>query len=394
MRIERYPRWLLVLPAALALAIVFVCLLLQQHDARALDGNGPDPGIVIAILLASLMGIVLAVTTLYALFGPPTKRPRTLRRLHVAAYHALLWLAVGGVPAVSYFEASHDPYRTSHTPAGKAEAAVAAGDLADVEKAYAQARGDARTEIPVLNAGMASAALDAQRVEVLIFLKGQGLSFAEPGKEDAWINYILEVLRAGEAHRITATVDTVQWLVDEGAPLGFSLKARASEFSSVDFYFSAYAAVDDPVTRRLLDLLTAHGADTIGCKAAETRPCPLVYLAGKGRADAVRYLLAHGAGPDSTSPDGDETALSEAIVGASAETVKLLLAAGAHVRFEPRHNDLATACEVPPEAQVDERKAVLRVLHEAHVRMSAGDLARYQGTIQDGEQRACIERFM
>lgn len=325
----RHTRLRFFLPTALAVVIACIYLPLQGRSAPALDGNGPDPRALGLILLMGILGVALALSTLYALVARPRAASGVAGRTGAVAYHLALWLALAGVVAAPRIRDAFTTYRSHQAAAWKAPDAVAQGALGDIERYYAQARGET-DDIVDLNARMATAALTYSRVDVLTFLKGQGMVFAAPGGEEAWIGSILTVLNESRRHQPRATFETVRWLMGEGAPLGFSLKAKAADFSRIDLYFSAYEAIDDPATRELLALLVAHGADTVGCKDAY--PCPLVYLAGKGMTASVRYLLAQGANPDSESPDHDDTALSAAIRSGSPDTVKALLEAGARPR--------------------------------------------------------------
>jgi hypothetical protein len=72
----------------------------------------------------------------------------------------------------------------------------------------------------------------------------------------------------------------------------------------------------------------------------------------------------------------------------------VLLAAGARLRFDAYDNDLAKACGPWNDAYLEQSKAVVRVLHDANIHMTAEDLARYQGPIYNDLQRACIDSFM
>lgn len=388
---KRLPWLIFALPTVLTVAILGICLALQRHNAPALDGQGPDPTIIAVVLLAWALGIALAITTLYSLLATQPRLSGQSQRARAAAYHLVLWLAVGGVLAAPYIQERLWWYRMGQTPEWKAPNTIAKGTLSEVERAYTQARAETH-DLPLLNDQMKSAALEYLRVDVLKFLKSQGVSFAEPGQEEAWIDSVIQVLRASDGHQPQATLDTVQWLMDEGAAPGFSLKARASDFSTIDFYFSAYQDINGPATRQLLDLLVAHGGDTVGCN--DSISCPLVYLAAKGMTDAVRYLLAQGANPNSVEPGGGDTALAAAIIGHTPETVKVLIQAGARVRFDARKNDIARACEPESGPYANESRAVVRVLREANIHMTAADLAQYEGTIYSDEQRSCMTAFM
>ncbi|WP_454691277.1 ankyrin repeat domain-containing protein [Achromobacter aloeverae] len=374
-----------ILPATLIFLFACIYLPLQGRIIPAVDGNGPDPHALEMLLLMVVMGIALALSTLHAVFA------RSGGRRGAIVYHTALWLIVGIVIAAPKIRTAFSTYEAQQAPAWNASNAVANGTLKDIERYYAQARAET-DDVEALNERMASAALAYSRVDVLMFLKRQGVLFAEQGAESAWIHRILEVLNESRRQQPQATLETVQWLLGEGAPLGFSLKAQAADFSSIDLYFTAYEAIDNPATRRLMDLLVANGADTVGgCQ--DSKPCPLVYVAGKGMTDAVRYLLAHGADPNSVDPYDDTTALSSAIRGHSAETVKLLLDAGARLRSDAHDNDLVQACDFSNDAYLEQSKAVVRVLHDASIRTTPEALARYQGSIND-EQRTCLAAFL
>lgn len=384
---------LFMLPAALTFILAGICLALQGRSAPALDGYGPDPRLILAALFAWALGIGLALTTLYAFLGKLPKISGAPRRVSIVAYHLALWLVVGATLAVPHIREWIWLHQAQRSPEWRAPGIVAGGTLEEIESIYTQARRETK-DPGQLNDAMKSAALDSYRVDVLAYLKSRGVRVAEPGQEDAWVKSVIQVLRASGGRKPQDTLAMVKWVLDEGMPQNFTLKGQAAAFSDVDFYFAAYKDIDSPATRELLRLLVAHGADTVGCDERAPVPCPVVYLSGKGMTPAVRYLLSQGANPNSTDPGGDDTALSAAIRGVNPETVKVLLAAGARLRFEEYANDLVKACEPMQGPDVEKSKAVLRVLHAANPSMSDGDLARYQGTFDNDEQRACVKRFM
>lgn len=375
---------LFALPATLCISLMAICLSIQGHDARAIDGNGPDPLILLQLAVAWILGIGLAATTFHGIRATGPKPGR----MRVVAYHVALWIAVGGTFAVPRIGTALSTSRLQQTPEWKAPGYVADGSMDDIERIYTQARNHAKDPIE-LDDAMTSAALAAYRIDVLTYLKSQGVRVAEPGMEARWFQAILDVLRASGTKTPQATLGMVTWLVDEGAAQGFSLKGE-SGLSDVELYGTAYRDIDDPATRELLQLLVAHGADVVGCGDATLAHCPVVYLSGKGNTPAIRYLLAHGANPNAVDPVDGETALSEAIRGGHPETVEALLAAGARPRLEDYHNDLVNACN----PGIEKQEAVVQGLHEANLHMSSEDLARYVPTIEGNDRLACVKRFM
>ncbi|OWT71499.1 MULTISPECIES: ankyrin repeat domain-containing protein [unclassified Achromobacter] len=388
---KKFLRWPYILPTVLAVAMLCIYLLALSGGNAAHDGSGPDPVGLILMLVVWILGIGLALTTLYAMFARRRTGAVKGHRARVIGFHAALWLVVAIGIYTPEIRESFSRRAVHQTAAWRAPETVAHGTLKQVERAYLQARQE--TDDPsVLNSAMTSAALSYFRVDVLKFLKDQGVSLAQPGQENAWIDSIVRVLRASRDDKPQATLETVQWLMDEGGKQGFSLKARATDFSAITFYFTAYEDVNNPATRQLLDLLVAHGADTVGCKGKA--PCPLIYVAGKGLVTTVRYLLSQGADPNSVTTGADETALASAIRDRNSEIVKLLLDAGARPRFRVHDNDIALACETQSGSDIEASKRVIQVLRAGNLHMTADDLARYQGPIYSEDQRACIRSFM
>jgi len=388
---KKFFRLSYILPTVLAVAMLCIYLLALSGGNAAHDGSGPDPVGLILMLVVWILGIGLALTTLYAMFARRRTGAVKGDRARAIGFHFVLWVVVLVGIYAPEIRATYSMFAMHQTAAWKAPESVGHGTLKEVQRVYLQARQET-DNLPSLNHDMKSAALSYSRIDVLKFLKDQGVSFAQPGQESAWIDSVVSVLRASGDNKPQATLDTVRWLMDEGEPQGFSLKARASKFSDFSFYSTAYEDIDNPATRQLLDLLVAHGADTVGCKGKAA--CPLIFVAGRGKTSAVRYLLSQGANPDSVDPGDTDTALTAAIRYHYPEIVKLLLDAGAHPRFEARHNDIEVACDPRRGSDDEASKRVLQVLHEGKIHMTSGDLNRYQYPITDDNQRACINSFM
>ncbi|MEQ2008374.1 MAG: ankyrin repeat domain-containing protein [Limisphaerales bacterium] len=87
-------------------------------------------------------------------------------------------------------------------------------------------------------------------------------------------------------------------------------------------------------TNELAKLLTAH-PHLLGSTNNSFGSTPLHFAAYNRQADAVRFLLAQGADPNSQNRTGT-TPLLDAIGGGSAECVELLLRAGANPRVRNR----------------------------------------------------------
>lgn len=190
-----------------------------------------------------------------------------------------------------------------------------------------------------------------------------------------------------------ARLEAVRWLLDEGAPFGYSLQRQSAAFSDPQLYWQAYKDLSDPATQQLLDLLIAHGVDINTCHD-NGKSCPLIRMAAFGNVEAVRYLIAHGAPVDKVDPLDGGSALESAIQRGSPETVKALLEAGAGISRNERHNDIVLACDMLTRSHRAEVRQVLQLLREARVRITADDLAKYAGSVEDGEQAACVQGFM
>lgn len=383
-----------VLPALLFTVLWVICLSLQGGGAPALDGNGPYPGLILWFLFACALGGGLVLTTLYALLKKPASPGRWKGRLRPGVYHLVLWLVLGITLAGPHIQGMSSLYAMRQSPERRVLDVIPGGGIASFERRYGQALRETR-EPAQLNAEVKSAAVANFRIDVLRYLKSQGVQVAEPGEEDGWIENVLQVLRINvpddESPR---RLDMVKWLLAEGEAQGFSLKARAGEFASTDFYLGAYDDIDAPGTRELLHLLTVHGADTVGCREATSLPCPLVYIAGRDNAPLIRYLLSQGANPNAVDAAEGRTALSEAIGSNDPATMKLLLAAGARLTMNEDRNDLVDACWLPQPFETEQHLKTIGVLHEVDAHLSAEDLARYKLPIDGTQQRNCVQSFM
>ncbi|UPG89466.1 ankyrin repeat domain-containing protein [Luteibacter aegosomaticola] len=384
--------WLYLLPASLFVPLLILCLWIQSWDTRASDGQGPNPELLLWLLAACVLGFALALTTLYALLGTVPRSHGVKQRLGFAGYHVAMWLLLGLTFAIPSLNEAFAQRQADKSPESVAYRALDEGRIEDFKRLYVEARKTPSSR-EVLDDEAVSWALVNYRPDILDFMRANGVPLVVEGVGRQWEDRVMTVLRSRGHRPARETLDMLNWVLAQSAPNDVSFKGSVA-FSDTELYESAYRDIDSPDTRELLNVLVAHGADIVGCTEATTRECPLIYFARRGETPIVRFLLSQGANPDSENTGGSsETALSAAIATGQADTLKVLLANGAHIRKGEYENDIIFACWHGPDADEPQRQVSRQTLHDAGIHLTQDDLSRYKLDFND-DQRPCIESFM
>jgi hypothetical protein len=394
---KKYNRISLFLSAFFILLCLGTMNWAQSHGARASDGNGPDPIFILVLILMWPAGIALVHSTGIGV-ALLIRGKRHSREAKESMWgNGILWLLIIAVWLWPKITSTYDHMQYERLPTARTFADIRNGSsLADFEKHYAQALasqpGDDFTDSVKSDAEMAS------RLDIMKSLKDKGVAFSVPGDEDGWIKSIDLVVTSSWPVDPRARLTAVQWLLDAGAPLGYSLGRRSTAFSDPELYRAggAYRDLSSPVTLQLLDLLMAHGVDINACDGG--RSCPLWFMARFGRADAVRYLIAHGASVNRVDSQEGDTALTQAIDNSSdtkVETVKVLLDAGATINRKDG-GDIVVACDMASRAQDQNSRQVTQLLHDAHARIAPDTLKKLidGGYLGDSVEAACVKSFL
>jgi hypothetical protein len=363
----------------------------QLYGSAIHDGGGPDPLAVLALILMWPAGIALVHSTLIAavLLAGGKRRAREAKESLVG--NGILWLLIIAVWAWPRLNTAYDHAQYDRLETSKTFAAIQEGSLADFEKHYAKAQAEHPYE-GFANSVKTDAEL-ASRLDIMKSLKDKGMAFAAAGNEDGWINSVGYVVRSESADPRTR-LEAVRWLLAEGAPFGYSLRRKSEVFSNPELYWKAYKDLSNPITRQLLDLLMAHGADINACEGGKS--CPLWFMARFGKTDAVRYLLSHGAQVDRADTADGSTALSQAIQDGNPATVKVLLDAGATIADNEHRSDIVLACDMLTRIKNDDIRQVLQLLRGAQARAAQDRQEKYTGgrSVSDPEEAECVKSFM
>jgi hypothetical protein len=391
---KRYNRVSLCLSAFFLLLCLGTMYWAQRHGAAMHDGGGPDPIFILVLLLMWPAGIALVHSTLIGVVLLARGQRRSKEAKESMWGNGILWLLVIAVWVWPKFTTAYQTFQYDQLVTSKTLADIRTGSLADFEKHYAQALADRPYD--GFAKSVKSEAEMTSRLDIMKSLKSKGVAFAAPGDEDGWMASVDLVVNDEDADSRTRLA-TVRWLLDEGAPYGYSLARKSAAFSDPQLYRSAYKDLSDPATQQLLELLMAHGVDINACESGKS--CPLWFTARFGKVDAVRYLLAHGAPVNRVDSQDGSTALGQAIEGADdhtkAETVKVLLDAGATIALE-HGRDVVSACDMASRSKDDSARQVLQLLRNAHARVGPDTLERFTDNegMSDPEEVACVKSFL
>jgi hypothetical protein len=386
---KTYHRISLCLSALLVVAWLFFLATASGGGGQARDGFGPDPLALLLLFSAWLVALALAHSTLISivlLSRQTTSRATAWRGL---AMNGVLWLLMATPWILPGVASVYSDFVYERQPGTRALRAIEKGSLADFDKYFVQAL----REAPQYNlvGEVMDTAESHGRLDVLADLKGRGVVVVEPAKENGWIDQMHTVVES--SHMAPGVrLKTVQWLIDEAAPYGYTLRTQSRRFSDPQLYHTSYGNLKDPDTLRLLDLLIAHGVSITGCNE-DGKFCPLWHTARFQLADAVQFLIAHRAPLDRVEPDYNTSALGEAIDKQDPAIVKMLLDAGAHITSGERQNDIVSACDRATYQPNPQATEVIRLLKENKVRITPDDLKKYRGSYNDAVA-TCAARFL
>jgi hypothetical protein len=386
---KTYHRISLGLSALLVAAWLFFLATSSGGGGQARDGFGPDPLTLLLFFSGWLVALVLAHSTLISVVLLSRQAVPAATAWRGLATNGVLWLLMATPWIFPGVASVYKDFVYERQAGTRALRAIEKGSLADFEKYFVQAL----QEKPQYDfvGQVVDTAESHGRLDVLADLKERGVVVVQAGNENGWIE---QMYTAVESDHMAPDVSlkTVQWLIGEAAPYGYTLRTQSHRFSDPQLYHTSYRNPKNPDTQRLLDLLISHGVSIAGCNE-EGKFCPLWYTARFQLADAVQFLIAHRAPLDRVEPDYDTTALSEAIDNQNPAIAKMLLDAGAHITTSERQNDIVSACDratYQPNARATE---VISLLTEKKIRMTPDDLKKYRGSYNN-DVAACAQPFV
>jgi ankyrin repeat protein len=200
-------------------------------------------------------------------------------------------------------------------------------------------------------------------------------------------------VRSENVLRKNKKIQTVSWLLDEGASNHFSLTPYELSFYVNSFPHGPFAQINDPDVIKLFELLVSHGADVNSC-GEDT--CALWMSAHFDKLDHVKFLIAHGAKLDTIEKHSGNSALSEAIDNSSVQIAEVLLYAGARISHQPYKDDVIHACwQYNNSSHSDASLAMLNFLKNAKIHITEKNLKFYTDqNLLDKPVYECARQFL
>ncbi len=358
-----------------------------------LDGNGPDPKVIIAYFLSIALVAALAHSTLVSafIFARKDRKSGKLGLAINGAAMLVLLLPMG----MNMAKRAIDDYRFHVSPYNRMMIAIEEDSVANFLGALERVPA-ADKEREGFRDDVIDEAARMLRLDILQALKERGYAMANASSPQPWHNHVLAAMNNNDVARRQQKVATVAWLIEEAKPFGHSLAPISGQLFAGDFFvYKAFRDIRDPNTAGLFQLLVRHGGNPDDCDAGL---CPLWYAARFGHLEHVNFLIAHGVNLDALDPDYHTTALGEAISHSYVPIAEALLKAGAKITHLPKHHDVVSVCLEDSGAP---RKTVsadmLRILHEAGAYITEEELAAsqkiYKGRITDNEWE-CARQFL
>lgn len=300
------------------LSVVYL-FLMRKTFPMASDGSGPNGDALIAFFIFVIACIVHVHTVILAIFLYANNRHGATIALAILAVSALLLFS----PEIrSITKNQLSDYRYNASAITKTYNAIRSGTPAEFFGYFDQIPDREKTwgYVRELMVDLAKAG----RVDLLEQLETKGFPVAEAGHEQNWTDVVFAPVYS-ETLSPEQRLNVLQWVFSRGEPLKFSLKQSGHAFFSIEKFSNAYKDIDNPVTRKVFDLLVSHGADFKGSNTGYV----LWYSARFNHLDHVRFLLAQKADLDYIDEYLHTTALDEAIENKNQAIMQELLKAGA-----------------------------------------------------------------
>lgn len=290
----------------------------------ASDGSGPNGDELIAFFVFVIACLLHVHTFILAVFLYGKNKSGTKVALGILLASALL-LASPEIRSNAKKQMADYRYNASATT--RTFRAISAGTPAEFFKSFDQIPDREKTWAYVRELMVDLAR--AGRVDLLEQLDTKGFPVAEAGQEKEWTDVVYAPVYS-ETLSPEQRLKVLEWLFAKGEPFQFSLKQSGHAFFSIEHFSTAYKEIDNPSTRKILDLLIRHGADFKGSNTGYV----LWYCARFGKLDHVRFLLAQHVDPNYVDENLHTTALDEALDKKDQAIMDELLKAGARKSSE------------------------------------------------------------
>lgn len=300
------------------LAIVYL-FLMRKTFPMASDGNGPNGDALIAFFIFIIACILHVHTFILAIFMYGNNRHGTRIALGILAASTLLLFSLE-IRSTAKKQLSDYRYNASATT--RTFKAISAGTPAEFFGYFDQIPDREKTWRYVRDLMVDLAR--AGRVDLLEQLEIKGFPVAEAGHEQDWTDVVYAPVYS-DTLSTEQRLKVLEWLFTRGEAVQFSLKQSGHAFFSIENFSNAFKDIDNPGTRKIVDLLLRHGADFKGSKPEYV----LWYSARFGNLEHVRFLVSQKVDPNYIEQTWHTSALDEAMDKKDQAIVQELLKAGA-----------------------------------------------------------------